>query len=99
VDARYPAILQRYEGEALQRRRSAAAEGSVLAGAEPTPSELAYREILQDMKAVFPNIDWLALRNKRSAWKNGHFHSADNDVDSEDFDAEIERHFPAPQRS
>jgi hypothetical protein len=45
--------------------------------AEPTPGELAYTEILQDMKADFPNIDWLALRNKHSAWKSGHFHSSD----------------------
>src|ERR1700716_1937998 len=37
-----------------------------------------------------------ALRNKHSQWKNGHFHSADNHVESEDFDAEIERQFPAP---
>jgi REP element-mobilizing transposase RayT len=57
---------------------------------------LAYGEILREMKADFPNMDWRGLRNKHSQWKNGHFHSADNHVVSEDFDAEIERQFPAP---
>jgi hypothetical protein len=60
---------------------------------------LAYKEILQDMKADFRNIDWQTLRNKHSAWNNGHFHSSENHVDSEDFDAEIERLFPSPRRS
>ena len=69
-----------------------AAKGEVLATAEKTPSELAYTELLQDMKAVFPNLDWLALRNKHSAWKNGHFHSTENDnTGTEDIDAEIDR--------
>ena len=95
----YPALLQKYEGEAQQRRLLAAAEGTVLASAERTPSELAYTEILQEMKADFPNIGWEALRNKHTAWKNGHFHSAENHIDSDDFDAEIERLFPAPPES
>jgi hypothetical protein len=98
VDAHYPALLRKYEEEARNRRSLASANGDALASAERTPSELAYGEILQDMKADFPGIDWLAMRNKHSAWKNGRFHSADNHVDSEDFDAEIERQFPAPQR-
>jgi hypothetical protein len=34
-----------------------------------------------------------------SAWRNGHFHSAENHVDSEDYDAEIERLFPAVPES
>jgi len=71
----------------------------VLSRTEQTASESAYREISQVMKADFPNIDWRALRNKHSAWKTGHFHLADNDVDSEDFDAEIERQFPEPTAS
>jgi hypothetical protein len=96
VDARYPALLRKYAEEARQRRSLAAANGDDLARAEATPSELAYQEILQDMNADFPNVDWEALRNKHSAWKNGRFHPADNQVDSEDFDAEIERQFPAP---
>ena len=99
VDEGYPAQLQKYEEEARQRRLSAAAEGTVLPSAERTPSELAYTEILQEMKADFPNIGWEALRNKHTAWKNGHFHSAENNIDSDDFDAEIERLFPRPPRS
>jgi hypothetical protein len=99
LDDRYPTHLLKYEEEAQRSRRFAAAKGDVLANAEPTPGELAYREIQQDMKADFPSIDWLALRNKHSAWKNGHFHSSENHVDSEDFDAEIERQFPKPQAS
>ena len=95
VDARYPALLLGYEKEARQRRSLASVGGHALARAEPTPSELAYREILQDMKADFPGVNWEALRNKHSQWKNGHFHPADNHVDSEDVDAEIDRQFPS----
>jgi hypothetical protein len=95
VDARYPVLLRKHEEEAQQKRLLAAAQRAVLPSAEPTPSELAYTEILQDMRADFPSIDWGALRNKHSAWKNGHFHPAENDVDSEDFEAEIERRFPS----
>jgi hypothetical protein len=98
LDARYPALLLKYRGEAQQRRRSAAADGTILPVSERPPTELAYREILQDMHTDFPNIDWEALRNKHSAWKTGHFHSAENHADSEDFDAEIERQFPTPER-
>lgn len=101
VDARYPALLQKYEGEARQRRLSAAADGSVLPSAERTPSELAYTIIqkMEGVKAVFPNVGWQALRNLHSAWKKGHFHSAENYIGSDDFDAEIERLFPVPPES
>ena len=78
VDERYPEALQEYEEEARQRRLSAAAEHTVRPSAERTPSELAYTEILREMKADFPNIGWEALRNKHTAWKNGHFHSVEN---------------------
>jgi hypothetical protein len=37
--------------------------------------------------------------NMHSEWRNGHFHSAGSHVDSEDYDAEIERLFPAPLES
>ncbi|HWY02719.1 MAG TPA: hypothetical protein VNX60_03545 [Candidatus Acidoferrum sp.] len=99
VDARYPRLLRKHEEAAEQRRLLAAAESAILPGAERTPSESAYREILGDMMAEFPNIDWQALRNKHSKWKTGHFHSSENHVDSEDFDAEIERQFPEPPAS
>jgi hypothetical protein len=101
VDARYPALLRQYEGDARQRRLYATAEGNVLPSGEQTPSELAYTELqnLKGSKAAFPNIGWQALRNKHSAWKSGYFHSEDNRIDSDDFDAEIERLFPAPSCS
>jgi hypothetical protein len=95
VDARYPALLLEFEEKARERRSSALANGDELARGESTPSELAYREILQDMKADFPSVNWEALRNKHSQWKNGHFHPADNHVDSEDYEAEIDRQFPS----
>ena len=60
-----------------------------------TPSERAYRVLATEFKDVFGNIDWLSLRNKHSSWKTGRFYPADSVVDSEDFDAEIERQFPA----
>ena len=93
VDARYPALLGQYERDARQRRLSATGDGNVLPSAEQTPSELAYTKLLnlKGLKAAFPNIGWQALRNKHSAWKSGRFHSADNRIDSHDFDAEIDR--------
>jgi hypothetical protein len=101
VDARYARLLRKHEEEARQRRLLAAAAGDVLASAEPTPSELAYTEILnlKHMKLLFPNLEWQTLRNKHSAWNNGHFHPVENDTDSEDYEAEIERLFPAVPES
>jgi hypothetical protein len=63
------------------------------------PSERAYRQLVEEMSDIFPNIDWLALRNMHSAWKTGRFYSFESVVDSQDFDAEIERQFPAPEQS
>jgi hypothetical protein len=99
LDAGYPALLRQHEDEAQQRQHLAAAKGTALPEAEPTPSELAYTQILKEMKADFPNMDWRSLANKHSAWKNGHFHSSENHVGSEDFEAEIDRLFPTPRRS
>jgi hypothetical protein len=44
VDARYPGLLQKFEEEVRQKRRSAAAGGVVMAEAEPTPSEWPTRK-------------------------------------------------------
>jgi len=101
VDTRYAPLLRKHEEEARQRRLLAAAAGDVLASAEPTPSELAYTEILnlKHMKLLFPNLEWQTLRNKHSAWNNGRFHPVENDTDSEDFDAEIDRLFPSVPES
>jgi hypothetical protein len=99
VNDRYPALLRKFKLEGQQRRLLAAAEGSVLASAEPTPSELAYAEILKSMHADFPNLNWSALRNSHSRWNKGHFHPVENDIDSDDFDAEIDRRFPSVPES
>ncbi len=101
VDARYPRLLRKHEEEAEQKRLLAAAAGDILASAERTPSELAYTEILnlKHMKRLFPNLDWQTLRNKHSAWNNGHFHPSENDIDSEDYEAEIDRLFPSVPES
>ena len=98
VNAWYPALLRKHEEEARQKRLLAAAAGDILASAERTPSELAYTDILnlKRMKRVFPNLDWQTLRNKHSEWKNGHFHPVENGAGPEDYEAEIERQFPAP---
>jgi hypothetical protein len=101
VDARYPALLRKHEEEVRQRRLLAAAKGDVLPTAEPTPSELAYTEILnlKRMKRLFPSHEWETLRNKHCQWNNGHFHPVENDTDSEDYEAEIDRRFPSVPES
>jgi hypothetical protein len=95
VDARYPALLRKHEEEAQERKRLAAAEGTILPKAEPMPSELAYTEILEEMQADFPNLEWKSLRNMHSEWNHGHFHPLEEDpTGPEDIEAEIERQFP-----
>jgi hypothetical protein len=39
------------------------------------------------------------LKNLHSAWRLGHFHDAENHVDSEDVEAEIDRLFSATVES
>lgn len=63
--------------------------------ADGPPSEQAYRQLAAEMVDDFGPIDWRALNNKHSAWRNGCDHRAHGLVDSEDFDAAIERQFPA----
>jgi len=100
VEARYPALLRKHEEEAQERKRLAAAEGTILPSAEPTPSELAYTEMLEEMQADFPNLEWQSLRNMRSEWNHGHFHSVEEDpTGPEDIEAEIDRLFPSVPES
>lgn len=94
LDARYPDLLQKYRKQAQQKRHVAAARGDTLARAEQQPNEMTYTEF----KADFPSIELEALRNKHCDWKNGRYHPVKNDVDSEDFEAEIERQFPPPRQ-
>jgi hypothetical protein len=60
-----------------------------------SPTERAYRELAHRMNGDFGNIDGRALANKHSAWRNGRYHSREALIDSDDFDAEIDRLFPA----
>jgi hypothetical protein len=85
LDRRYCALLREF------RSKKDARSGPN----NPPPSERAYRQLAEQMKDVFPGIDWRALRNKHSAWKRGRFHASEGFADSEDFDAEIERQFPS----
>jgi len=86
LDERYSSLLEQFRSEDVSPSRP-----------RMTPSERAYRQLLDEFRDDFPNIDWQALRNKHSAWKNGHFHSKDF-VDSEDVEAEIERQFPTHKK-
>ncbi len=80
LDARYRTLLRKFRDE----------PDSV------PPSERAYRQLAAEMKDILGYIHWRALSNKHSAWKTGRFHGPeDGFVDSEDFDVEIERQFPA----
>jgi hypothetical protein len=94
LDIRYTKLISTYNNEAAkphtQRNSSSRPTAS---------SERAYRTLARAMATDIGNIDWLALRNKHCKWKNGHFHPASNHIDSEDYDAEIERLFPAPPES
>jgi hypothetical protein len=85
LDRRYAILFRTFQSES---------DASSGADHRP-PSERAYRQLVDDMKDVFPGIDWRALQNKHSAWKTGRFYSFEEVVDSEDFDAEIERQFHA----
>jgi hypothetical protein len=85
LDERYTTLLRQFQSEKRSRTTRE----------KTTPSERAYRVLATEFKDVFGNIDWLSLRNKHSSWKTGRFYPADSVVDSENFDAEIERQFPA----
>lgn len=93
VDQRYPALL-RYERRKkhLLRRGKDARKGD-------SPSLVAYARLQRHMKGVFGPMTAEALKNKHSAWRKGRFHSAENHVDSEDYDAEIDRRFPSKPES
>jgi len=85
LDGRYRALLREFKSK----------KGARSGPNNPPPSERAYRQLANEMKDVFRGIDWLALRNKHSAWKTGRFYSSEGFIDSEDFEAEIERQFPS----
>jgi hypothetical protein len=89
VDQRYPA-LRRYE----ERKKARFLKSGKAALKGESPSLLAYARLLWHMKDEFGPMTREALKNMHSEWRSGRFHSAENDIDSEDFDAETERVFP-----
>ncbi len=89
----------RFQRQAARIRHEAKAHGDKLPIAPYSSSELAYQELASDMCEYFDNIDGRSLNNLHSEWKSGRFDSAENDTDSEEYDAEIERQFPAPKES
>ena len=94
VDRRYPALL-RHE----QRKKDRLLKSGKAAQKGESPSLLAYDRLRKPISREFGPISREALSTMHSAWRNGHFHSAENHVDSEDYDAEIERLFPAVPES
>jgi hypothetical protein len=94
VDRRYPALL-RYEA----RKKSELLKSGKVALKGESPAMRAYCRLLRHMQDEFGPITWEALKNMHSRWRNGHFHSVDSAADSLDFDAEIDRLFPGPERS
>lgn len=83
LDKRYAELLLEYQAAPRMQH-------------ELSPSDRAYERLATEMKGVFGNIDRRALSNKHSAWKTGRFHrTGDGLVDSDDFDTEIDRQFPA----
>jgi hypothetical protein len=94
VDRLYPALL-RYE----KRKKDGLLKSGKAALRGESPSMLAYERLLRHMKDEFGPMTREGLKNMHSAWRHGHFHSAENHVDSEDHDAEIDRLFPAPPES
>lgn len=94
VDQLYPLLLRDEE----EKKERLLKTGKSLQKGD-SPSLRAYGRLLQLMKRQFGPMTPEALRNMHSKWRNGHFHSAENQTDSEDFDAEVERLFPARRRN
>jgi len=94
VDQRYPALL-RYE----KRKKDRLLKSGKAVQKGDSPSLLAYERLLRHMKDDFGPMTPEGLRNMHSLYRKGHFHPAENDIDSEDVDAEIERLFPPHRRS
>jgi len=94
IDRRYPALLrhEKRKKDRLLKSGKAAQKGD-------SPSLLAYDRLLKHMNREFGPMTREALKNKHSAWRKGRLHPAENHVDSEDYDAEIERLFSAVPES
>jgi hypothetical protein len=89
VDHRYPPLL-RYE----KRKKKRLLKSGKAAQKGNSPSLLAYGRLLRHMKDDFGPMTPEALRNVHWAYRKGRFHPAENDTDSEEYEAAIERRFP-----
>lgn len=94
LDQRYPALL-RYE----QRRRCRLRRSGKATLKGESPSLLAYERLLRHMKNEFGAITREGLMNKHCQWKSGRFHCVENDVNSNDYEEEINRLFPPSPES
>lgn len=99
LHAEYPALLAKYQAEAVKTERNAAKKGDILPRAEPFPSDLVYQEFKNRPDSMFRHMSASALRNLHSKWKNGHFHPADNHPEFDDVHDQIDELFPAPRGS
>jgi hypothetical protein len=94
VDQRYPALL-RYE----QRKKDRLLKSGKAAQKGESPSLLAYDRLRKPISREFGPISREALSTMHSAWRNGHFHPVENDTDSEDYEAAIDRLLPSVPES
>jgi hypothetical protein len=94
VDQRYPALL-RYE----KRKKKLLLKSGKVPQKGDSPSMLAYERLLRHMKDEFGPMTRDALKNMHCKYRKGHFHSAENDTDSGDYEAEIDRLFPSVPES
>jgi hypothetical protein len=94
VDQRYTA-LRRYE----ERKKDRLRKSGKAATKGDSPSLLAYQRLLRHMKHEFGPMTPEAFRNMHSQYRKGHFRSTENHIDAEDYDAEIDRLFPAAPES
>jgi hypothetical protein len=69
ADASYWCNLEIKRRESAELKAQAKTARNILPEGEASPSELAYRATLQEMKADLPNIDWRSLRNAVSLWR------------------------------
>ncbi|UPK38631.1 hypothetical protein IVB18_16155 [Bradyrhizobium sp. 186] len=86
IDRIYPWLCRRLKADRAVQTRCA----------ELAPSERAYGLLAYWARKRLLNIDWTTLRNKHTLWKHGQLHPIVYCIDSEDFEAEIERQFPPP---
>ncbi|MBK3664775.1 hypothetical protein JJE66_26555 [Bradyrhizobium diazoefficiens] len=83
LDRKYRRLLGDFKAE------KAGADGQ-------SPSERAYQTLAYDMKQELGVLlDWRSLQNIHSAWRSGALYDGGKNVESDDFDVEIDLQFPS----